>query len=367
METYEELLKRYKKVTDDFDQTIKKLEQESQDIKRIRSVVENTGDILDDLDEQFCKATKLSKLDMEFLFVAIGLQIIRQYLLTKFPERLDDKTAATSTWGHREEHSNRIHRYYNPSLEEIISNPVPFDANIGANGALSGAGKLGHRVKAIGHDPILGLVFGTANIATSTLTTSDLVSYHIYTNENKRDYFKSRAQTHLVLSKTAEKVVSGGCEGKVIVATSLLKELVHLRSDLYTKNSLPIPIVSVIDPKKASLLANYGFDMANVVTVGKQASYAIFINTMIAMIHRLFFDGKTDEKMYEVRTRKILMYSNAVATSSNLMVVAATRDMKHLDLGGLAVTITRLITDTKFIREVKQEFIFGRYKDLLMG
>ena len=61
------------------------------------------------------------------------------------------------------------------------------------------------------------------------------------------------------------------------------------------------------------------------------------------------------------------MYSNAVATSSNLMVVAATRDMKHLDLGGLAVTITRLITDTKFIREVKQEFIFGRYKDLLMG
>ena len=27
METYEELLKRYKKVTDDFDQTIKELEQ----------------------------------------------------------------------------------------------------------------------------------------------------------------------------------------------------------------------------------------------------------------------------------------------------------------------------------------------------
>lgn len=367
MGTYEELLKRYYKNASDFSQTMGEFEKESQEVERVRKIAENTENILNNLDEQFCKATKLSKLDMEFLFVAIGLQIIRQYLLTKFPERLDDKTAAASTWGHREEHSNRIHRYYNPSLEEIISNPVPFDANIGANGALSGAGKLGHRVKAIGHDPILGLVFGTANIATSTLTTSDLVSYHIYTNENKRDYFKSRAQTHLVLSKTAEKVVSGGCEGKVIVATSLLKELVHLRSDLYTKNSLPIPIVSVIDPKKASLLANYGFDMANVVTVGKQASYAIFINTMIAMIHRLFFDGKTDEKMYEVRTRKILMYSNAVATSSNLMVVAATRDMKHLDLGGLAVTITRLITDTKFIREVKQEFIFGRYKDLLMG
>ena len=366
MGTYEELLRRYHKNASDFSQTMGEFEKESQEVERVRKIAENTENILNNLDEQFCKATKLSKLDMEFLFVAIGLQLIRQYLLTKFPERLDDKTAAASTWGHREEHSNRIHRYYNPSLEEIISNPVPFDANIGANGALSGAGKLGHRVKAIGHDPILGLVFGTANIATSTLTTSDFVSYHIYTNENKRDYFKSRARTRLVLSKTAEKVVSGGYEGKIIVATSLLKELVHLRSDLYTQNSLPIPIVSVIDPKKASLLANYGFDMANVVTVGKQASYVIFINTMIAMLHRLFFDGKTDEKMYEVRTRKILMYSNAVATSSNLMVVAATRDMKHLDLGGLAVTVTELITDTKFISEVKHEFIFGRYKDLLM-
>lgn len=365
MGTYEELLKRYHKNASDFNQTMGEFEKESKEVERVRKIAENTENILNNLDEQFCKATKLSKLDMEFLFVAIGLQLIRQYLLTKFPERLDDKTAAASTWGHREEHSNRVHRYYNPSLEEIISNPVPFDANIGANGALSGAGKLGHRVKAIGHDPILGLVFGTANIATSTLTTSDLVSYHIYTNENKRDYFKSRARTRLVLSKTAEKVVSGGYEGKIIVATSLLKELVHLRSDLYTQNSLPIPIVSVIDSQKASLLANYGFDMANVVTVGKQASYAIFINTMIAMLHRLFFDGKTDEKMYEVRTRKILMYSNAVATSSNLMVVAATRDMKHLDLGGLAVTVTELITDTKFISEVKQEFIFGRYKDLL--
>ena len=38
---------------------------------------------------------------------------------------------------------------------------MPFDANISANGALSGGGQMGHRVMAIGHDPILGLIFGT--------------------------------------------------------------------------------------------------------------------------------------------------------------------------------------------------------------
>ncbi|MDO4792798.1 MAG: hypothetical protein Q3993_01350, partial [Filifactor alocis] len=69
----------------------------------------------------------------------------------------------------------------------------------------------------------------------------------------------------------------------------------------------------------------------------------------------------------EVRTRKILSYSNLIATSSNIAVVAVTKDMTKLDAGGMAVTIYRLITDAKFIRQVKEEFIFGSYKDMIMG
>jgi hypothetical protein len=132
---------------------------------------------------------------------------------------------------------------------------------------------------------------------------------------------------------------------------------------------LPLPGVSAINPKLASELAEYGFDMANVINVGKQASYAMLINSMIAMIHRMFCDSddEMDRKLFEVRTRKILSYSNLVASSSNLAVVAVTKDMKLLDLGGLAVTIYRLITDAKFIRQVKEKFIFGSYKDMIMG
>lgn len=61
------------------------------------------------------------------------------------------------------------------------------------------------------------------------------------------------------------------------------------------------------------------------------------------------------------------MYSNIVASSSNLAIVAITKDFHKLDLGGLAVTIYRLITDRKFIRQVKEEFIFGSYKDMIMN
>jgi len=336
---------------------------------RVAEVAANAEQILDEIDEKFEKYTGLNKLDVSFLFLAVALQVVRQYTLTKFPERLDDQTAANNTIGHGEEHSNRKHRYYNPSLEEICSNPVPFDANFLANGALEGGGYMGHRVTAIGHDPILGLIFGTANIVTSTLTNKNLQSYHIYTGYDKlgrsKDCLKNKANTGLVLSKTKDKLLNEGLEGKEKVGASLLKEIIHLRSDIYTKNSLPLPIVTVIDAGLAADLAQRGLDMANIVTVGKQMTFSVFINTMISMLHGLFYDESVEysRRVYEVRTRKILSYSNFIASASNLIYVGANISLgnesawKRLDIGGLAVTLYRIVTDAKFIRQVKREFI----------
>ncbi len=365
---------------DDMDSTLKDAEtiighmqMIADESARVAEVAANAEQILDEIDEKFEKYTGLNKLDVSFLFLAVALQVVRQYTLTKFSERLDDQTAANNTIGHGEEHSNRKHKYYNPSLIEICGSkklkippcPVPFDANIGANGALRGGKQMGHRVTAIGHDPILGLVFGTANIATSTLTNKDLQSYHIYTNDMGRDYFRNKANTGLVLSKTKDKLLHEGLEGKEKVGASLLKEIIHLRSDIYTKNSLPLPIVTVIDAGLAAELAQRGLDMANIVTVGRQMTFSVFINTMISMLHGLFYDESVEysRRVYEVRTRKILSYSNFIASASNLIYVGANISLgnesawKRLDIGGLAVTLYRIVTDAKFIRQVKREFI----------
>lgn len=339
-----------------------------EETNRVKIIAENTRVILDDLDKQFCEKTGLNSEEVVLMFFAVGLQIARQYLLTKFPKRLSDKEAAKEVKGEKEEHSNRKHRYYNPSLEEIKSNPVPFDANIGSNGNLKGGGKMGHRATTLGHDPILGLIFGTANIATSTLITSSFLSFHIYT-KNKRDYFKSKASTYKVLEATMNKVLYKGMEGKIIIATSFVKEIIHLQSDMYTKNSLPIPFVSAINPKLASKLAERGLDMANVLTVSKQVEYAIFINTIIAMLHCLFYDGNTEmeEKLHEVKTRKIIAYSDMIASASNLGVVAFTKNLNLLDIGGITVAILDFIKYKEFQKKVKEEFIFGSYKDMVMG
>lgn len=352
------------------------IKENIQEIERVRFLAEHSREYLEDLDRQFSEKTGLNKTDIAFLFLAVALQVIRQYLLTSFPERLDDQDAAKQTKGHTEEHSDRQHRYYNPSLTEIITNPVPFDANVGSNGALAGGGILGHRATAIGHDPLLGLVFGTANIATATLTTWEMVSYHIGTHASlKRDYFQNHADTGKVFSHLYDKLFHQGMEGKVIVAASLGKEIVHLRSDIQTKHSLPLPVISVINPQWASSLAEYGVDALNVQTVMKQAALAILINTLITLIHGAFFTGTSTEErqLYQVKTRKILLYSNLLASASNVLCVAVSAYMgnadavKKLDIGGLAVTLFRLITDVRFIYQVKEEFIMKHFEQKIRG
>lgn len=169
----------------------------------------------------------------------------------------------------------------------------------------------------------------------------------------------------MVFSKTGEKLLHQGTDGKKLVGVALLKELIHLKSDLYTKNSLPLPIISVVNASLAADLAAYGLDMANVITIGKQATYAIFINTLIAMIHGLFYDESSgiSRKVYEVKTRKILSYSNLIASTSNLLyvggnlVVGNESAIKNLDIGGLLVTIYRVATDSKTIRSIKSQFL----------
>lgn len=364
----ENLRKKRNLIIEKIDNNLSEMNDIYEETNRVKTVAENTRVILDDLDKQFCEKTGLNSEEVALMFFAVGLQIARQYLLTKFPKRLSDKEAAKKVKGKKEEHSNRKHRYYNPSLEEIASNPVPFDANIGSNGNLKGGGKMGHRVTTLGHDPILGLIFGTANIATSTLTTSSFLSFHIYT-ENKRDYFKSKASTYKVLEATVNKTLYQGIEGKKIIATSFIKEIIHLQSDMYTKNSLPIPFISAMNPKLASKLAERGLDMANILTVSKQVTYAMFINDIIAMLHSLFYDGNTEmeEKLHEVKTRKIIAYSDMIASASNLGVVAFTKNLNLLDIGGIGVTILEFIKYREFQKKVKEEFIFGSYKNMVMG
>ena len=146
-----------------------------------------------------------------------------------------------------------------------------------------------------------------------------------------------------------------GMDGKLALGAAIVREAIHLKSDIDTKRSLPFPIVSTLSPELSKKLAEYGIDIASVST---EASFSMLINTIIGMVHCLCFNESEDDKdFYEVRTRKIILYSNLIASTSNVIASVFTERYDLLDVGGLLVTISRLITDVRFICKVKDEFV----------
>ena len=113
----------------------------------------------------------------------------------------------------------------------------------------------------------------------------------------------------------------------------------------------------------------------DIIKVGASAKLAELINLLISTIHTLMYDPMTTSSrdLYSVRTRKIIMYSNVIATGSNVLWVGANMAagnegaIKHLDIGGLIVTIKRLITDTEYIRQIKEEFVLGGFRNMIKG
>lgn len=373
------------------------LQQLLNDRKDLATVAYKVGDAASRVDEivakyadDFKTATKLRKKDFVFLFTATALQVLRQYLFSRInnyrsSDRLDDQAAAKKEGhGGKYDRSTRGSGYYHATVEEMLNNSVPFDTqNASALFGENLGGGWGHRFHTLGHDPILGWIFGTANIATRTVTMSDIVSsYHVrygqYMTGNQTlsvrpgDYFAARADTYKVLKYGL--VEPAKHLDNHILAKALSVEATHLLTDIDSKASLSLPGLEVISPEFAEKLSRYGLNMHNLTMVGAQAGVSVAINTLVAMIHRLMYDAATDgdERLYEVRTRKIISYSNMIASASNIVyvaVVSAFGDadaINSLDIGGLLVTIVTVLRNGKVQEDIFEEFMANRwYQDIM--
>ncbi|MBK5261260.1 MAG: hypothetical protein JJE17_01655 [Peptostreptococcaceae bacterium] len=326
----------------------------------INRAVEMYGVEIDKINDEFAKRTKLTKTDCAFLVLAIALQCTRQYF-TQFKPIQDEKATKkndeanykkkTSELEESDDANSKQGGYYFAKFEDICADTsVPYDKVVGSKKFDLGLGGKTHRYKTIGHDPMLGYVFGTMNILTNTLTAWDFNSYHIRSNS-----VHSNANTLKALDSMVNRVKND----PTAVAAALIKQTIHIKSDMYTLNKIPFPGLSEISPELSMTLSKYGMNHANALTIGKQSSLSIAINMIIAMLHRLLMskDEENNEKLYEVRTRKILLYSNIIATSSNILYVGFSEDINKLDVGGFAVTMYRLFSDPKFIDKVKYEFL----------
>lgn len=333
--------------------------------------------IVDAIDFKLEKSIQIKKEDMAFLWVAVALQTIRQILL-EFPERTPhnvsdikaheaEKNVFSNDWFEKnKDFKNRY--YYNP-LKDIVSKGVPYDVvkntkkfNLGDGVDLNkGFSADSHRIKTLGHDPLLGYVFGTANILTSTLTTNKGITVHV-----KHGEVYANASTRKMMQYATDRVKT---DKKSFVA-ALIKQYLHIRSDEYSIDGLPLPGMSITSEELTNWLMDFDFDYANVKNIGKQMAYAQLINSVILALYGIMNYQKEDSATVKVKGYKIIEYSNIIASTSNIIRVYITADISKLDIGGLFTTVYSIVNSKKIQYDLKKEFMekeLNSYLDFMGG
>lgn len=377
-------------VSELFQNLVLELEGVEDSALQLKSRIDVLPQFVHDIDAEFERATGLTRTDYAFLVFAAVLQIIRQVFINQYKQRLDDQEAAKRIRWHTDEHSNRNEavKYY-ASIEEIKSNPVPFDAimkesSLKQSGDSPRISGFNHRYKALGHDPVLGLVFGTANILTKTLTMTDgkcmLKSYHVHTgigyngvSEYDIDKISERASTALVFSNIYRRIEMEGKKGWRAVRVALAKEIVHLLTDVRTQKSLPLPFVSMLSPKLSQLLNYAEIDTLTLKIIGKEAGLAALINYVVASLHSWCYDPEKDgdRDLYSVRTKKIIQYSGEIALTSTVLQTAVKvylgdmSNIKYFDYGGSLVSLSRTWNSPLEIARIKGEFLLKNCKQYI--
>ena len=328
------------------DTNLRKAQKVVDESKRVADVAHDAPEILDDLDREFEEKTSLDKIDVAFLFLAAGIQCLRWYFLPNSKYRLTSKEG------------DELMRKITPkSWQDILLAPVPYDAIQGGAENDAGLGGMNHRYKTLGHDPIAGWVFGSVNILSDSLTKNDFTSYRV-SNMVITEPIPTTEIFSLAYDQTRA--------DKMNLPTAIARQALHFGSDYFTKLSLPIPFVSMLSDDAAKWLTQNRIDMRIVI---RSATLAGLVNMLIAWLHRLFYDPEkyTSPKVYEVKTRKILRYSNVIASSSNVLYTAISGDLDRLDVGGILVTLWNLLHDMKFKHEVKAEFLSESFNAKIRG
>ncbi|CUO34118.1 hypothetical protein [Clostridium disporicum] len=383
----EELQRKRKQIRKNSEITLENMNKITNESYRVADVAHNSREILDSLDKEFESQTGLKGADIAFLFIATALQCARIFIINNLT-KIEKAGQGNRNEDFLHELQKKIlnkfddgtilgaQQYYAPLNQIITGRGVPYDATryVSENFKLfKGAN---HRFATLGHDPILGLIFGTANILTNTITCVNgpmiITTNHVYYDLNlKNPQIGKPSKTRLMLKKALERL-----DGDVSsVVAAIIKQVIHIGTDMYTPCGIQLPGANLLLSKQnAEKLTKY-ISTGDIVKIGASAGLATMINTIISTIHMMMYDEKKYEsqELYSVKTRKIVMYSNIIASSSNViwvggnMIAGNEGAIKQLDIGGLIVTLHRLMTDTKFIRQVKEEFILGGFNKMIQG
>lgn len=419
MSRIDKLRKKKNDVIKNAREDMKELNSLVDEFNRVADVAKNSHYIISNIDAEFEQVTGLDKKDITFLFFAVALQCARWCLQPKIDidfqkisreNRHDaNKDGAKEVKERRklskEAAEDEIKSRKYPSCSKIWLLPVPYDAMKGTEHVwIPGVKDLGvqltganHHSATVGHDPVLGYIFGPINILTRTITFKNPgfqtceVHLNRATYENQANRSGQYVSANISLVDLIERCYETCGEDPKRIKAAVGRHILHLESDKFCRDGLPIPFVSAETAQKLvdsdwnsyELERLIKFAANDLAVVGVQAFISMIINIIIETLHTFTYDPNCgiSKELYEVKTRKILSYSNVIATGSNLIAsaiftsVGATtgnvemvkKSVEGIDFGGLLVTIYRLVNDGSFIEQVKEEFLANKFYDIVMG
>ena len=347
----------------------------------VEKSVREYGENLERIDREFKERTSLQDADAAFVVAATMLQVARVLVINSLTE-IERAGAGNAKEDALHGFQDRVFsgfddgapaesgRLFASKSHILSSRGVPYDATRYEAGNLKIFKGANHRFATLGHDPVLGLVFGTSNIMTNSITcvkdanvfgigaripATYSVSYDAF---GKNPLIGAPAGTVEMLVAAGRRVVSE----PDAAAAALVKQLIHIGTDLYTPCGIQVPFANlVLDKAHTEALTKY-VSTGDVLKVGMQAGMTVLINWLIAALHGcslIFKDDGSDycTETYQARTKKIILISDTIATSSSVVQASITKNPKCLDLGGAAVLVYRLFSDARFVAKLKEEYV----------
>ncbi|MCD7805832.1 MAG: hypothetical protein LUH19_00650 [Lachnospiraceae bacterium] len=404
------MLDKYRTIHDEYENGEKKFKNNLNDLSlavdEVQDHASNTLDdlnnihiIISDIDKQFEEKTGITNLkDMAFLWGAVAIQCVRWILIptldieTLTPTTEDRKDSAsegkkdqTATGKQLDKMKDEREKQRFPDKRNIILLPVPYDAMKGTEDiVIEGVTPYGkqiysknHHSATLGHDPIIGQVIGTSNIMTRSITFHDeiLTTRRVVIPSGRTQVVVNDPYSLKIM---VEEVVESVQEDKERITAALIKENLHLQSDKYTKTGLPIPVLSaelqqkLLDKKWNSKELE---DILSGAVKGIAYNYvvAMIINTIVGTLHGFCYNEKKDEneKLYSVRTRKVVATSNVIAEAINIGAVAGgsvsgvisgnpdliKKSVSYLDIGGIIEAIHQVFKSKKLQENIRREFL----------
>lgn len=275
------------------------LEKRNINVSKLNTYSLLSAEELKKINDDFVKPFEDLKWDLwDYGFVTLAgiIGIATDFFIVKIPKTINNGVYKGQEGSKLTEKFNnfKLPETWQKSLSEFAK--VPYDNSGGGD----------HRIDTIGHDPVLGLIFGALDIYRGTATTMK----------------KGVLQINHVSEPT-----------NIIMA--FLKQLAHLLSDVTTSKGLPVPFSSLIrlfkfgefygpTGKKRTIsdlalwMYHNGYDLRHFVTMSiTPATIEIILRAYIMIRHYFEKDEIKIKLANNPKYRSMLLVAHAIACAGN--------------------------------------------------